>query len=445
MDEISVNSPKEVLSQCTDAPQGKIPTMKYDNRIEVLKKRIKIPYFRAGSISISDKNIAGLSRPGSIVNRNPRDQRDVKEFERVEQEWLDGESKISVKSLSQRIMSITPDNKSSRMKNEQSQPAVVDCSEAEDDIDLEIGNSIRKSAKNEVRRMSHKICNSFLDTMKQQEELELKIVRSAKNEVRRMSQKICQEFVQQLESQDLLEHEIEKSAKAEVRRLSQRLTRNFCADLKVEEQEDMATLKSAQDEIKSLCSRVFQQLDSDSQDQFDAKKEEESIEKSAKKEIKNLGKRISIHYQNFLKEEDELQAQIKRSAKTEIKNLSRRMSARCDRESEDEKLIITSAIHEVKRLSERLIKSAAMGELPRSSKIVKVSRFGGAHGVEDLEIERSAKAEVRRISQRVVEVEVKTIERKEREDGVKRCIDQVAKREVRRMSARLCIDFLHGR
>jgi hypothetical protein len=59
MDEISVNSPKEVLSQCTDAPQGKIPTMKYDNRIEVLKKLIKIPFFRAGSISISDKNIAG--------------------------------------------------------------------------------------------------------------------------------------------------------------------------------------------------------------------------------------------------------------------------------------------------------------------------------------------------------------------------------------------------
>jgi hypothetical protein len=369
----------------------------------------------------------------------------VKESERVEQDWLDRESKKSIKSLSQRVMSIGLDNGSSRLKNEQSKAAVVDCSEAEDDIDLGLGNSIRKSAKNEVRRMSHKICNSFLDTIKQQEELELKIVRSAKNEVRRMSQKICQEFVQQLESQDLLQHEIEKSAKAEVRRMSQRLNKNFLADLKVEEQEDMATLKSAQDEIKSLCGRVFQQMDSDSQDQFDAKEEEESIEKSAKKQIKNLGKRMSIHYENFLKEEDELEAQIKRSAKTEVKNLSRRMSAKCDEESEYEKIITTSAIVVVRRLSERLIKSAELGELPRSSKVVKVSRFGGAHGVEDLEIERSAKAEVRRLSQRLVEVEVKIIERKEREDTVKRCIDQVAKREVRRMSARLCNDFLHGR
>lgn len=342
----------------------------------------------------------------------------MKESERVEQDWLDRESKKSIKSLSQRVMSTGLDKGSSLLKNEQSQFAVVDCSEAEDDIDLELGNSIRKSAKKEVRRMSHKICNNFLDTMKQQEELELKIVRSAKNEVRRMSQKICQEFVQELESQDLLELEIEKSAKAVVRRMSQRLTKNFLADLKVEEQEDMATLKSAQDEIKSLCGRVFQQMDSDSQDQFDAKKEEESIEKSAKKQIKNLGKRMSIHYQNFLKEEDELEAQIKRSAKTEVKNLSRRMSAKFDEDIEDEKLINTSAIRVVRRLSERLIKSAELGELPRSSKFVKVSRFGITHGVEDLEIERSAKAEVRRLSQRLVQVEVKIFERKEREDSV---------------------------
>jgi signal transduction histidine kinase len=115
-------------------------------------------------------------------------------------------------------MSIAPDFGSSHLK--QYQVAVENCSDAEDDIDVELENSIRKSAKNEVRRMSHKICNSFLDTMKQQEELELKIVRSAKNEVRRMSQKICAEFLQQLESQDLLQHEIEKSAKAEVRRMS---------------------------------------------------------------------------------------------------------------------------------------------------------------------------------------------------------------------------------
>jgi hypothetical protein len=59
MDEISANSPKEVLSQCSDAPQGKMPTMKYDNRVEVLKKLIKVPTFKVGSMSISDKNIAG--------------------------------------------------------------------------------------------------------------------------------------------------------------------------------------------------------------------------------------------------------------------------------------------------------------------------------------------------------------------------------------------------
>ena len=160
---------------------------------------------------------------------------------------------------------------------------------------------------------------------------------------------------------------------------------------------------------------------------------------------------MSIHYKNFLKEEDELEEQIKRSAKTEVKNLSRRASALRDQESEDEALITTNAIHEVKRLSERLIRSAGLGEgkgkWEGEGKGGRVSRFRGVGGVGDvdMEIRKSAKAEVRGISQRLIEVEVKGVERKEREDSVKRCIDEVAKREVRRMSARLCNDFLHGR
>jgi hypothetical protein len=154
---------------------------------------------------------------------------------------------------------------------------------------------------------------------------------------------------------------------------------------------------------------------------------------------------MSIHYQNFLKEEDELETQIKLSAKTEVKNLSRRVSVRRDQDSEDEPLIIANSIDQVKRLSESLIRSKELGGGVQRVMGVKVSGFGGAHGVGDLEIEREAKAEIRNLSQRMIGVEVKVVERQEREDSGKRCIDEVAKREVRRMSARLCNDFLHGR